>query len=104
MYTVLGATGHIGSVITKRLLEKGEKVRVVGRNTARLQTFVQKGAEAFIGDVGDVESDDEGAAGCARGVFDVAAGHDFAGLPRGPGTGKHVLFRAQRGMRDYTTP
>jgi uncharacterized protein YbjT (DUF2867 family) len=56
MYTVLGATGHIGSVITKRLLEKGEKVRVVGRNTARLQGFVQKGAEAFIGDVGDVEA------------------------------------------------
>jgi len=56
MYTVLGATGHIGSVITRRLLEKGEKVRVVGRNTTRLQAFVQKGAEAFIGDVGDVEA------------------------------------------------
>jgi uncharacterized protein YbjT (DUF2867 family) len=53
MYTVLGATGHIGSVITKKLLEKGEKVRVVGRNTARLQPLVQKGAEAFIGDVND---------------------------------------------------
>ncbi|MGB9435380.1 MAG: NAD(P)H-binding protein [Candidatus Acidiferrum sp.] len=53
MYTVLGATGHIGSVITKKLLEKGEKVRVVGRNTARLQPLVQKGAVAFIGDVND---------------------------------------------------
>jgi uncharacterized protein YbjT (DUF2867 family) len=56
MYTVLGATGHIGSVITKKLLEQGEKVRVVGRNTARLQPFMQKGAEAFIGDVNDDES------------------------------------------------
>jgi uncharacterized protein YbjT (DUF2867 family) len=56
MYTVLGATGNIGSVITRRLLEKGEKVRVVGRNTTRLQPFVQKGAEPFIGDVSDVES------------------------------------------------
>jgi uncharacterized protein YbjT (DUF2867 family) len=55
MYTVLGATGHIGSVITKKLLEKGEKVRVVGRSTARLQALVQKGAEAFIGDVNDAE-------------------------------------------------
>jgi uncharacterized protein YbjT (DUF2867 family) len=53
MYTVLGATGHIGSVITRKLLEKGEKVRVVGRSTARLQPFVQKGAEAFIGDLTD---------------------------------------------------
>jgi uncharacterized protein YbjT (DUF2867 family) len=56
MYTVLGATGHIGSVIAKKLLEKDEKVRVVGRNTARLQPLVQKGAEAFIGDVNDSSS------------------------------------------------
>jgi uncharacterized protein YbjT (DUF2867 family) len=56
MYTVLGATGHIGSVITKKLLEKGEKVRAVGRSTARLQPLVQKGAEAFIADVSDAES------------------------------------------------
>ncbi len=56
MYTILGATGHIGSVITKRLLDKGEKVRVVGRSTARLQPFVQKGAEPFIGDVNDAET------------------------------------------------
>jgi uncharacterized protein YbjT (DUF2867 family) len=53
MYTVLGATGHIGSVITRKLLEKGEKVRAVGRSTARLQPLVQRGAEAFIGDVND---------------------------------------------------
>jgi len=56
MYTVLGATGHIGSVITRRLLEKGEKVRAVGRSTARLQLLVQRGAEAFIGDVNDAEA------------------------------------------------
>ncbi|HXY00235.1 MAG TPA: NAD(P)H-binding protein [Candidatus Limnocylindrales bacterium] len=56
MYTVLGANGNIGSVITKKLLEKGEKVRVVGRNSARLQPFVQKGAEPFIGDVADAEA------------------------------------------------
>jgi len=53
MYTILGATGNIGSVITKKLLEKGEKVRVVGRNAARLQGFVQKGAEAFVADAKD---------------------------------------------------
>jgi uncharacterized protein YbjT (DUF2867 family) len=56
MYTVLGATGHIGSVVTKALLENGEKVRVVGRSTARLQPLVQKGAEPFIGDVADAEA------------------------------------------------
>jgi uncharacterized protein YbjT (DUF2867 family) len=53
MYTVLGATGNIGSVITRALLEAGEKVRVVGRHEARLHPFVQRGAEPFVGDVGD---------------------------------------------------
>jgi len=56
MYTVLGATGNIGSIITKNLLEKGEKVRVVGRSMSRLQPFVQKGAEAFVGDVSDSQA------------------------------------------------
>jgi uncharacterized protein YbjT (DUF2867 family) len=56
MYTVLGATGNIGSVITKRLLEKGEKVRVVARSAGRLQQYVHKGAEAFVADVKDAEA------------------------------------------------
>jgi uncharacterized protein YbjT (DUF2867 family) len=53
MYTVLGATGNIGSVITRVLLEKGERVRVVGRNAGKLQKYVQKGAEAFVGNASD---------------------------------------------------
>jgi len=56
MYTILGATGNIGSVITKKLLEKGEKVRVVARNAGRLQQYVHKGAEAFVADVKDAEA------------------------------------------------
>ena len=56
MYTVFGATGHIGSVITKALLEKGEKVRVVGRHGGKLQPFVLKGAEATIADVSDPDA------------------------------------------------
>jgi uncharacterized protein YbjT (DUF2867 family) len=56
MYTVLGATGHIGSVITRKLLEQGEKVRAVGRSTAKLQPLVQLGAEAFIANVSDAEA------------------------------------------------
>jgi uncharacterized protein YbjT (DUF2867 family) len=56
MYTVLGAAGNIGSVITRTLLDKGEKVRVVGRHAAKLHPFVQKGAEPFTGDVADAEA------------------------------------------------
>jgi uncharacterized protein YbjT (DUF2867 family) len=50
---ILGATGNTGSIIADSLLSKGKKVRVVGRDTGRLQRFVRKGAEAFTGDVND---------------------------------------------------
>ena len=53
MYVVLGATGHTGSIIATSLLLKGEKVRVVGRDAARLERFARKGAEAFTANVSD---------------------------------------------------
>jgi uncharacterized protein YbjT (DUF2867 family) len=68
MYTILGATGNIGSVITKQLLEKGETVRVVGRNAARLQQYVHRGAEAFVADIKDAEALTKALTG-ARGAF-----------------------------------
>jgi uncharacterized protein YbjT (DUF2867 family) len=51
MIVVTGATGHTGKVVAAVLLAKGEKIRVVGRDEAKLQPFVQKGAEAFVGSV-----------------------------------------------------
>jgi uncharacterized protein YbjT (DUF2867 family) len=53
MYVVTGATGHTGRVITEALLAKGKKVRAIGRNAERLQSLVEKGAEAFVGSVTD---------------------------------------------------
>jgi len=53
MYAITGATGNTGSVIAETLLEKKQKVRVIGRKAEKLQRFVQKGAEAFAGDVTD---------------------------------------------------
>jgi uncharacterized protein YbjT (DUF2867 family) len=53
MYIVIGATGHTGSVVAEKLLAKGEKVRVVGRDERKLERYKQKGAEAFVGDVTD---------------------------------------------------
>ena len=46
-YVILGASGNTGSVVADFLFAKGEKVRVVGRDTGRLQRFVDNGAEAF---------------------------------------------------------
>jgi uncharacterized protein YbjT (DUF2867 family) len=53
IYVILGASGNTGSIIADYLLLKGRKVRVVGRGAARLQRFVEKGAEAYIADWSD---------------------------------------------------
>ena len=53
MYVVLGASGNTGQVVATNLLASGQKVRVVGRNAAHLQSFTAKGAETFIADVTD---------------------------------------------------
>jgi len=53
MYVVLGASGNTGHAVAKNLLARGQKVRVVGRNAARLQPLVAEGAEIFIGDATD---------------------------------------------------
>jgi uncharacterized protein YbjT (DUF2867 family) len=39
--------------VAKNLLARGQKVRVVGRNAARLQPLAAEGAEIFIGDATD---------------------------------------------------
>jgi uncharacterized protein YbjT (DUF2867 family) len=56
MYVVLGASGNTGHVVAKNLLARGQKVRVVGRNAARLQPLAAEGAEIFIGDVTDARA------------------------------------------------
>lgn len=53
MYVITGATGNIGSKTADILLDRGEKVRVIGRNSDRLRRFVDRGAEAAVGNVKD---------------------------------------------------
>jgi uncharacterized protein YbjT (DUF2867 family) len=53
MNVILGASGNTGSIIADFLLSKGQKVRVMGRDLARLQRFVRKGAEAFAAEITD---------------------------------------------------
>jgi len=53
MYVITGATGNIGSKITGLLLARGEQVRVIGRNSAKMKTLVEKGAEPAIGNLKD---------------------------------------------------
>ena len=53
MYVIMGATGNTGSVVVEKLLARGAKVRVIGRDAKRLDRFTQKGAEAFVADATD---------------------------------------------------
>lgn len=53
MITLIGATGHTGRAAAERLLDDGEKIRVIGRTAARLQPLVDRGAEAAVGEVTD---------------------------------------------------
>jgi uncharacterized protein YbjT (DUF2867 family) len=53
MIVITGATGNTGKPAAEALLAKGEKIRVISRDASKLQPFVQKGAEAFVGTVED---------------------------------------------------
>ena len=53
MITVLGATGHTGQRVAETLLARGEKVRAVGRDEAKLKGLAERGAELALGDVSD---------------------------------------------------
>src|ERR1700676_773462 len=68
MYVITGATGNTGSVTAEKLLARGEKVRVVGRNAKRLEGLAQKGAEAFVADVTDADAIEKAFSG-AKAVY-----------------------------------
>lgn len=55
MIVITGATGNTGAPAAEALLAKGEKVRVIGRDVARLERFTSKGAEVFTGNVENAE-------------------------------------------------
>ena len=56
MYAIIGASGNTGSVISRKLLAHGEKVRVIGRDPKHLESLVQGGAEAFVANVSDASA------------------------------------------------
>src|ERR1700751_2610679 len=56
MIVVKGATGHTGKPAAETLLAGGANVRVVSRDARKLDQFVARGAEAFVGNVEDRQS------------------------------------------------
>jgi uncharacterized protein YbjT (DUF2867 family) len=53
MYAICGATGNTGKNIAETLLKHGKKVRVIGRDAAKLKSLIDLGAEAAIGSLED---------------------------------------------------
>ena len=78
-------TGNIGSVVTAKLLEAGEKPILVARDPSKLQDAIDRGATAFQGDHGDADLLLEATKGagalfvCVPGAIDVEDIHEFYG-------------------------
>ncbi|MET8828707.1 SDR family oxidoreductase [Streptomyces sp. NPDC004610] len=72
-----GATGFIGSAVTRLLLDAGHTVVGLARSEQSATALAAIGAEAHPGDLGDLDALRAGA-GAADGVIHTAFIHDFA--------------------------
>src|SRR5438067_2323383 len=114
MYVVLGATGNTGSVVAKKLLERGEKVRAVGRDAAKLAQLFPLGAQSGAEGAAAAEALQrlEFSGVCTRellGQRDVT--HDEGASAIGAGIGKPKLsyqkfpsFLVEQGMKQMGIP
>jgi uncharacterized protein YbjT (DUF2867 family) len=94
MYVITGATGNTGSVIVEKLLAKGEKVRVVGRDAKRLERFTQKGAEAFVADVTDAATIEKAFSGAKAVYAMIPPNHSSPDFPAYQGRVSDALAAA----------
>jgi uncharacterized protein YbjT (DUF2867 family) len=54
-YVITGGAGHTSKPIVLALLDAGQEVKVIGRNADNLKELVDKGAQAAIGSVEDLD-------------------------------------------------
>ena len=71
MWLVTGATGHVGNVLVRKLLERGEKVRALLLPGECRESISGLNVDAFEGDVLNLDSVFESMRG-VRGVFHLA--------------------------------
>jgi uncharacterized protein YbjT (DUF2867 family) len=64
MFVVAGVSGHVGSVAAKKLLSKGQPIKVIVRDAAKGVPFSQEGADVAVG----VLEDSAFLAGALRGA------------------------------------
>ncbi len=71
MWLVTGATGHVGNVLVRKLLERGEKVRAMILPGERRESISGLEVESVEGDILDLDSVFQSMCG-VRGVFHLA--------------------------------
>jgi dihydroflavonol-4-reductase len=71
MWLVTGATGHVGNVLVRKLLERGEKVRALLLPGESRESIQGLNVEAFEGDVLNLDSVFESMQGI-KGIFHLA--------------------------------
>jgi uncharacterized protein YbjT (DUF2867 family) len=76
MILVVGATGHLGGLLSKSLLNSGIHVRAFTRDAKRAESLRLMGAQVYVGDLRDVHSLSRACRGVER---VVAAAHSFMG-------------------------
>ncbi len=89
MVLVIGATGQLGGLITRRLLERNADVRILVRPNSAFQPLVDAGAQPVVGDLKDRASLDAAVRGAdvfittansvGRGGADTLESVDMAG-------------------------
>jgi uncharacterized protein YbjT (DUF2867 family) len=75
--SVTGAAGHIGSAVVRELIDAGHVVLGLTRSGDGVAKLKAAGAEAYRGDLDDVDSL-RGGVDAADGVIHQAFKHDFA--------------------------
>lgn len=80
MIVITAPTGDIGGQVLDRVLDKGEAVRVIARDSSRLPERVRDQAEVVQGSHGDADTITKGLEGADRLFWLVPpAGRDYAG-------------------------
>lgn len=87
---VTGASGFVGSAIVKELVSAGHQVLGMVRSEEAAEKLTASGAEAHLGDLYDLDSIKEGAAGCDA-VIHTAFNHDFSKFKDNCETDRQVI-------------